>query len=297
LNQEVCTVGMVRSFVDEPDEFVDASLKPLTEREAKMLVWLGVELQPLDEQLARLNQVSQQTRGGEFGAVITHIYQGSPAERVGLAVGDVLIRLTVAGQPEPLEIEVEEHAATEFPWDRYPGIQVPAEYLEHLPPPWPPRRNGLTEALTAIGPGKEADLSFARGGEEKTVALRLELGPEDFNSAEPYKSESLGATTKKLTYEVRRFYKLTPDDPGVIVSKLETGGKAIVSGIHPYELITHVNGRPIADLEGLREALAPGGVMELTVKYLAKTRLVKVTLEPTKAEEAEGTEETEETGE
>lgn len=290
----ICTAGTVRSFVDEPDEFVDASLKPLSESEAKMLVWLGVELQPLDEQLAQLNQVSQQTRGGEFGAVITHIYQGSPAERVGLEVGDVLIRLTVANQPEPLEIEAEEHRVPEFPWDRFPGIQVPVEFLQHLPAPWPPRKNRLTEALTGIGPGKEADLSFARDGEEKTVALRLELGPADFHSAELHKSESLGATVKSLTYEVRRFYKLTQDAPGVIVSKIETGGKAAVGGMRPYELVTHVNGQPVADLEGLREALAPGGVMELTVKYLAKTRLIKVTLDsqrsetpPEKPEEAE----------
>ncbi len=290
----ICTAGTVRSFVDEPDEFVDASLKPLSEREAKMLVWLGVELQPLDEQLAQLNQVSRQTRGGEFGAVITHIYQGSPAERVGLEVGDVLIRLTVANQPDPMEIEAEEHRVPEFPWDQFPGIQVPVELLQHLPAPWPPRRNRLTEALTGIGPGKEADLSFARDGEEKTVALRLELGPEDYHSAELHKSESLGATVKGLTYEVRRFYRLTQDAPGVIVSKIETGGKAAVGGMRPYELVTHVNGQPVADLEGLREALAPGGVMELTVKYLAKTRLIKVTLDsqrsetpPEKAEEAE----------
>ncbi len=290
----ICTAGTVKRFVDEPDEFVDASLRPLSEREAKMLVWLGVELQPLDEQLAQLNQVSRQTRGGEFGAVITHIYQGSPAERVGLEVGDVLLRLTVANQPEPLEIEAEEHRVPEFPWDQFPGIQVPVELLQHLPAPWPPRRNRLTEALTGIGPGKEADLSFARDGQEKTVALRLELGPEDYHSTESHKSESLGATVKSLTYEVRRFYRLMQDAPGVIVSKIETGGKAAVGGMRPYELVTHVNGQPVADLEGFREALAPGGVMELTVKYLAKTRLIKVTLEPEKAEEAEEAEETEE---
>ena len=294
----VCTAATVKGFVDDPDRHVDASLKPLSESEAKMLVWLGVELQPLDEQLAQLNQVSQQTRGGEFGAVITHIYQGSPAERVGLEVGDVLIRLTVANRPEPLEIEAEEHRVPEFPWDQFPGIEVPVEFLQHLPAPWPPRKNRLTEALTGIGPGKEAELSFARDGEEKTVALRLELGPEDFHSAELHKSESLGATVKGLTYEVRRFYKLTQDAPGVIVSKIETGGKAAVGGMRPYELVTHVNGQPVANLEGLRQALAPGGVMELTVKYLAKTRLIKVTLDsqrsetpPEKAEEAEEAEE------
>ncbi len=133
-------------------------------------------------------------------------------------------------------------------------------------------------------PGPE---SAARDGEEKTVSLALELGPEDFDSAETYKSESLGATVKTLTYEVRRFCKLTDDDPGVIVSKIETGGKAAVSRIRPYEIITHVNGQPISGLEGFQEAIASGGVTELTVKYLAKTRLVKVTLEPEQSQETE----------
>jgi len=284
----VFTSAQAQAFASHPDQFVDASLKPVSEREAKRLVWLGVELQPLNEQLAQLHKVSSQTEGGKSGAVVTHVYEGSPAERLGLQPGDVLTRLEAAGLPAPVRIRVEEYEMPEYPWTRMPDIQVPAEYFEYLPAPWPPTRNTFTQLLTEIGAGKHVTLHFVREGEEKVLELPLELGPEDYGSAEPGKFEALGATIKPVTYEVRRFYQLKKEDPGVILSKIEPGGKAAVSQLRPYELITHVGGQPVRDLETFRAALAPGGELELTVTYLGKTRLVKIKLPPAKGPQGPG---------
>ncbi|MBN2514359.1 MAG: hypothetical protein JXB18_15575, partial [Sedimentisphaerales bacterium] len=62
----------------------DATNVPLDESEENRIAWLGVEMQPLDEELARINQVSDMTRDGEIGAIISFVYDNSPASQVGL---------------------------------------------------------------------------------------------------------------------------------------------------------------------------------------------------------------------
>ena len=47
--------------------------------------------------------------------------------------------------------------------------------------------------------------------------------PRHFDSAPRHKSEILGMTVRDLTFEVRRHLLMKPDDPGVVISKIEPG--------------------------------------------------------------------------
>jgi S1-C subfamily serine protease len=254
----------------------DASNVPVSEAEENKLAWLGAELQPLNQELARANNVSTQTRDGETGALVTFVHPDSPAARSGLVVGSVLLRLKVPGRPLPVEVRLQDdsYRAQAFPWDRLD--EVPAQYFDRIPSPWSPVENNFIRALTDLGFGTKYTLEFFTDGKAQSKELAVEMGPTHFDSAARYKSEPLGITVRDLTYEVRRYLQRKTDEPGVVVSKVEPGGRAGVAGVRPYELITHVNDQPVNNVKEFETLTAATGELKLSMKRMAKGRIVTV---------------------
>lgn len=259
----------------------DANNIPLTEEEENRLAWFGVELQALTRELARVNKVSHLTQDGQFGAIVTYVYPGSPAAEAGIEPGDILIRLHAEGQPKPLELSMAEdlYGMDSFPWEQLGD--VPAEYFDRLPTPWPSAENSFTRALTDLGFGKKFTAEYVHEGKEVRKPFTVVQGPPHYNSARRFKSESLGMTVRDLTYEVRRYFQKPDDDPGVIVSKVEPGGKAAVGGIVPYEIITHVNRKAVANTEEFAKAIEGQDELRLSVKRRARGRVVRIKMPPT----------------
>ncbi len=260
------------------DGAFDPDNRPLSEEEEHRLAWLGVELQAMDPDLARFNGVVEQTNGGSTGGIVTFVYRGSPAERAGLRVGDVLLRLHVEGQPRPLEVQVS-------PYDMGWGgqfiealDQIDPEYFDQIPPPWGAAETMLTRALTDLGFGTPFAAEVFRDGDVLRPEFVVEEGPAHFGAAAKFKSEEAGLTVRDVTYEVRRFFQLSPEDPGVIVSKIEQGERAAVAGLKPYELIVSVNDEAVHSVKEFEEALAAGGEMRFGVKRLHVGRIVKMRL-------------------
>ena len=61
-----------------------------------------------------------------------------------------------------------------------------------------------------------------------------------------------------------------------MISKVEPGGRAGVAGVRPYELITHVNDQPVSSVNVFESLSASGGELKLSVKRMAKGRIVTV---------------------
>jgi len=255
----------------------DVSNIPVSEAEENKLAWLGAELQPLNQELARANGVSTQTRDGETGALITYIHPDSPIARAGLTVGGVLLRLKVPGRPLPVEVRLQDdsYRGQSFPWDRLD--EVPAQYFDRIPSPWSPVENSFIRALTDLGFGTKYTLEYFADGKAQSKQLEVEVGPAHFDSAARYKSEPLGITVRDLTYEVRRYLQRKADEPGVVVSKVEPGGRAGVAGVRPYELITHVNDQPVNSVKDFESLTTATGELRLSIKRMAKGRIVTVT--------------------
>jgi len=269
-----CPVTLLKPILANPDAHFDVAIVPVSERDEDRLVWLGVEVQPLTRELAKLKRVSELTKNGTKGALISYVYPGSPAAAAGVTVGDVLVRIEVEGEEKPIDVRAEAVSSQAFPWDRLDA--VPDQYLDRIPQPWPSRLNTLTRTLTALGPGKKMTAVFARDGEERPVPLQLVLAPDDYRSAERFKHPTMGLTVKALTYDVRRYCRLAEDAPGVVVSKIEPGGKAAVAKIKPYELITQVNGKPVKSTAEFKTATAEAGIYQLAIKRMHRRRLVKL---------------------
>ncbi|MEW6744455.1 MAG: PDZ domain-containing protein [Planctomycetota bacterium] len=103
--------------------------------------------------------------------------------------------------------------------------------------------------------------------------------PPHFDACKRFESKAAGLTVRNLTYEVRRYYQLGPEDPGLIISKIEPGPPAAVAGLVPNELILAVNDQPLQDVDHLRDTLAPGGEFHLNVRRMTVGRLVTLKVE------------------
>jgi len=270
-------VGYVREVFADLAKNVDASNVPLTEEQENRLAWLGVELQPLNRELARVNGVSDQTQDGQTGALISYVYPGSPADKAGVKPGQVLLRLYTPDVPKPIEVTVEEYTFAErpFPWDRLD--QVPERLYDQIPTPWPQAESVFTRTLTDLGFGKKFTAEFFIDGKSVKQDFEVVQSPPHYDTAPRCKSTPMGLTVRDLTYEVRRYFQKTGDDPGVIVSKIEPGGKASVAGIKPYEIITHVNDKPVRNVQDFEKLVAAQeDELRLSVLRMTKGRIVKI---------------------
>jgi S1-C subfamily serine protease len=213
---------------------------------------------------------------GATGALVTHIYPGSPAEEIGLELGDILLRIHSDEHPRPLEITLEQDYSSQ--WDQIWSQlnQIPAEYFDQLPTPWPSVENTFNRSLTNLGFGSEVELEYVRFGDLKRAVFEVVQGPKHFGAASRFESEDLGVTVRNVTYEVRRYFRLTEDNPGVILSKIEPGERAAVAGLKPYEIVTHVNEEPVHDVEQFEALVGGSEDVSLSVKRRDQGRVVKI---------------------
>ncbi len=277
-------VQQISEVMTSLDQHLDPDNRPLTEDEENRLAWLGVELQPMDSELARANNLSDETNGGSSGGIITYVYPNSPASDAGLEMGDIILRLHVEGQPKPMEVTIAggQFGMEGFPWQMLD--QVPEEYLDEMPKPWGGVENSLTRGLTDVGFGKKFTAEIFHGGKVINKDFKVVQGPPYFDSARHYKSEDLGVTVRDLTYEVRRYFQIKENDPGVILSKIEKGSKAAVAGLKPFEIVLNVNDAPIMNTKDFEKAVSAPGELKLSIKRMTEGRIVKVKSEGAKAD-------------
>jgi hypothetical protein len=257
---------------------VDPANVPLSAEEENRLAWLGVELQPLTPELARANGVSDQTGDGQTGALVTYVYPESPAAKAGVEMGWLILRLHSPNEQFPIDVHVDNDpmAAEGFPWDRLGD--APEEVFDRIPSPWPPVENALIRTITNLGFGSKYSIDFYHDGKIDTKEFTVTQGPANYASAPQYKSAAIGITVRDMTYEVRRYLQKKPDDPGVVISKIEQGSKASVAGLKPYELITHVNDQPVQSVKDFERLTQGQTEIRLSVKRMTAGRIVKLSL-------------------
>ncbi len=263
----------------DPVANADPTIVPVAAEREDRIAWLGVESQRLDRDLARVNGVSHLTRDGQSGALVSYVYPGSPAEKAGIQPGVVLLRIHSPDRPKPIEV-----AASEDPYSAYRGFldsqddEGESRFGDAMPGffPWPSAENEVNRALTEIGFGRPFTLEYAANGEVKKAEMKVEEGPVHFEAAPLFKSEALGVTVKDLTYEVRRYYQVEANAPGVIVSKTESGERAAVAGLRRLDMVLRVNDKPVASAAEFSKAVADGGEIRLAVKDRLKERVVKI---------------------
>ena len=277
---QLTAVQQLAGVLGNLDEHIEASIVPLSEEEENRVAWMGVVLQDLDRELARANNVSEQTQDGELGALVTFVYPDSPAAQAGIEPGAILLRIHAEGQPKPIDVNLDDDGYRffeSFPWDRLD--EIPEQYFDQVPSPWPPAENAFTRKLTDLGFGTKYAAEFFIDGQIVNKDFVVTQSPRHFDSAPRHKSEILGMTVRDLTFEVRRHLLMKPDDPGVVISKIEPGEKAAIAGIKPYEIITHVDGQPVVDGDTFEKLIEGKTKLRLSVKRMTRGRQVQIKLD------------------
>ena len=261
---------------------VDKDNPPPPETKKSDWAWLGVELQPLNRELARLNDLSDLTRDGQIGALVSYIYPGSPAAKAGVTAGPddppwFLINIHVEGDPKPIDVTAERESRVRagFPWTQWD--RLPPQYWDgKFPTPWQPTETMLNRTLTDLGFGKKFVATFFTKGRQIRKPFAVVPSPTYYGLAPRFKSVPLGVTVREMTFEVRRYFQRRPGDPGVIVSAVEPDSKAGIGGIRPYEIITHVNDKPVPGIKNFEKLIAAQVELRLVVVRMTTGRLVRL---------------------
>lgn len=254
-----------------PKSRFDPIARPMSRQEEQGMCWFGVEFQQMTPAVARAMGIENPTRNGARGLLVTEVYAPSPAARLGVKPGDVLLTISFAGAPDEIDLTQPARMAADTMRRSGPaGFRV-----------WRPRRNYLTGILTMLGEGRPVRFRLCSGGKESALSYTIEKAPDDFDSAPQHENEALGLTVRPLTYEVRSVLRLRPDAPGVVVYDVVAGKKAAVAQISPYEIIAQVDGKPIQSIKQFEDALraaAQRGRVELLVFILGQSRIVEINL-------------------
>jgi serine protease Do len=185
--------------------------------------WLGVKIQTLSKQLA-------ESMGLETtqGALVADVIKGSPADKAGIKLGDVIIQFN--GQ----------NIAT----------------MRRLP---------RIVAETPIGKAVEAII--IRDGKKLSTSVKIEKLDEtkekdSFDDKQPSNKQNLkgdkalGLSLAPLTPELRRRYGLSGDTSGMIVLGIEPKSDAADQGVKEGDVIVSVNQKDIPDIDELKKIIA-----------------------------------------
>ena len=268
----------IAKFLAATEPF-DPHNAPKSTEDAKRFAWLGVEMQELSAELARVHKAAGYTKDGEIGVLLNKVMPDSPAAKAGLQSGDILLYIRTADGDSRTDLDSDhcddsDYFGSSFPWDQYD--QLPEKYFSEMPTPWGSVINSFTLLLGKIGVGKTAIFGRVRNGELSEISIILEESPPYFEVAPRHNAESFGLTVAEITFEVRDYFRLEKESPGLIISNIIPGSSASVSGLKPYEIILSVDNQPVHNLQDFENAIRYKIGVNLQVRRLTTNRIVKM---------------------
>lgn len=256
-SKETVTSADLARFV--AGEGVNPEFAPRKEEDRNRFVWLGVETVRLTDALARERKAQSFMADYSRPPYVTEVYRGSPAEKSGLKVGDILLAVR-RGNERERELE--------------------AEFGYSSSTPWPDVENSINKLMSGFGAGAKVTIVYARDGKRHETPVVLETAPVHYQNAPKARNRSLGLSVRDMTFEVRSFFKFDDDASGIVIAKVKPGSPAAVAGLDVYELVTEVNGEKVTSAKDFAAKIKGKTDLVLAVRRLAHTRIVKIHVEP-----------------
>jgi len=178
--------------------------------------FLGVQIVDLEAALAERLGFKEQG-----GAVVMMVGAGSPAEKAGILLEDVIV--SINGQ----KIDNSSRLRLVVSGTK-PGTQVPVEVM----------RGGklvtLSASLDTLPEEALAELGSSRNTQRPTA-------PKKDTASELV----TGVTVQALSPALRERHDIPKDVNGVIVTKVDADSRAAATGVEEGDVITHVNRKPV----------------------------------------------------
>jgi S1-C subfamily serine protease len=170
------------------------------------------------------------------GALVNSVTAGSPADKAGVQRGDVITAIN-------------------------------GEAVKN--------GNDLRNEVAQLQPGSGVKLTIVREGKERTTNVTLaELQARDARSGarSPSDASGLGMTVEPLTAERARQLGVAASS-GLVVTGVQPSGRAADAGILAGDVIAEVDGKPVASVNALRDALGDGSRPALVLVHREGTTL------------------------
>jgi serine protease Do len=199
--------------------------------------WVGVAVQAVTPELAKALSLESTE-----GALVAQVTPGGPAERAGIARGDLI--------------------------QSFDGKPVG-------------KLRDLSRAVAATEIGKKVPVVLIRDKKTQTVEVtveKLETGPGPRASGAPGGGAiSFGMRVEDLDDELRKRLELG-DLPGVAVVEVDPTGPAAHAGIEPGDVIVEADRKPVSSVAELESRIAQGGdSLLLLVRRGGSTLFIAVT--------------------
>jgi serine protease Do len=198
--------------------------------------WLGVEVQVMDDDLAKTYGLSEPT-----GALVANVREDGPARKAGLRPGDLIV--SVDGQ------KVENQS------DLTRKVGGGAA-----------NRTARLEVLRQDGQRRFIDVRLGERPSEQVLANadpRPRTGPNAGADSGEVRQSALGLGLRPMTPEDRRRRESGDADPGMVITQVEEDSDLFEKGVRSGQVLVEAGGAPVrtvADVEGALAAARKQGV-------------------------------------
>jgi serine protease Do len=197
--------------------------------------WLGIRIETLGDDPA----IRDLFKGIDKGVVVRTIEADAPAYKSDLRPFDVIT--SVDGQPVTSD------------------TQLQHEILK--------KKIGQNVELGVWRKGQTMKIAVTTGELPNEIGRQAALQPTPPSAAQPEEIDRFGLQVQELSKEVASRLKLKAQQ-GVIVTDVEENSIAAAQGIEREDVITEVDGQPVTNVTGFRNALAKADPTRGVLLYL-----------------------------
>jgi len=179
--------------------------------------WLGLETQVMTSQIAEVLDLE-----GKKGVRVTRVIPDSPAEKAGLKVGDVLLKLD--GQV----------------------IQASTPSDDEL----------FGNLIRDYKVGSEAELLGRRGTNELKLTAKLGPQPKPNSDQAEFRDDQFEFKARDLSFNDRVDEKLGATEKGVRIVSVQNSGWAALAGLSSGDILFSIGGQPTDSIGSLKQVLS-----------------------------------------
>ncbi len=204
-----------------PSSIVKPVVLQLKEKGSITRGWLGVMVQPVDDNIASAIGLDKPT-----GALITSIVNNSPSSKAGFKIGDVILEFD--GKP--------------------------IDSINKLP-----RIVGDTQIdkkvdIVVFRDGKKQTLSAVVAKPDREDPFNNDVDSSHQKSTDKNTKVVLGVKVANLTDETRRMYSIDSSSKGIVVTDIEKNSIMAFTGVRAGDVIITVNSKTINNIDDFEKA-------------------------------------------